>query len=702
MAFSRLWMSWLWFINRRLHDTRKNTFQGIAQTRQKIIESWVDTTWAVLDSASQRLGLYAGAPEANDIRLFRQQLPDCTEIALINPATGMIIASCIDGRAGKPWEQAQALARSSKADRRPFLHGPYIDPVTLALGPSTSAYHDAVSLMFYHPLKRADGTWECLAARVPNDVLADLIQRENGHVFKQSGDNYLFMAESRQDPSIKPGTALSRSRFEDDKVTPGESLRLGIDTGYGTVRVRNHTEFELILNNPVDNQLQTGLASTIRNGRNVDVAHPGYKDYRNVPVVGAGVRFQVNGSDDVWGLMCEADFVEAYQDHSLARRSQRITLPALAAALAAGLYLPGIVDGSLLWAAMGTVWLTLAVLVSQLGLAPICKRINRLQAYFLDLSEGTGSLSKPIEGIPDGRDEIAALARWVNSFISRTDLSLRDMTNGADALRQMHAEVDRMADILSRTSVKQASQAAAAAAATEQMTQASASIAEQSFETKAASQTALELSMSGLEVVNHMRCSMTDLAGVVSDSSERTQELDKRWTSISAFINVIDGITEQTNMLALNAAIEAARAGDAGRGFAIVADEVRQLANRSAAAARDIGTEIESMRKELHNSVEDMNQAQEQAAKAQEISEQASEALVNIRQGAENTLTLVDNIATATEEQRLAGAEIAENLTDISDLANKNQEEVSQVGLAATKLQQLSINLNQSVSRFVE
>ncbi len=123
-----------------------------------------------------------------------------------------MISSTYARRIGQRDLKAKAV---DEAFKERFLHGPYLDMVTKDLGPTSPKFYDAVTLMFYLPLEQVDGTKVCLCARIPNDVLGDLIQREAGHIYQDSGDNYLFMVQSRFDPSIKEGTALSRSRFDD-------------------------------------------------------------------------------------------------------------------------------------------------------------------------------------------------------------------------------------------------------------------------------------------------------------------------------------------------------------------------------------------------------------------------------------------------------------------------------------------------------
>ncbi len=172
--------------------------------------------------------------------------------------------------------------------------------------------------MFYQPLCYDNEVVGCLCGRVPNDVMGDLIQREAGHIYNESGDNYIFMVESRLDRDILPGTALSRSRFEDDTFSHGENLKSGVNTNWGMVKIRQHTEFEIRFTDPATNELHPGVRETIANGSNLYIDYPGYSDYRHIPVIGKGVTFQLKGSPDRWGMMCEADLEEVYRHRSLA------------------------------------------------------------------------------------------------------------------------------------------------------------------------------------------------------------------------------------------------------------------------------------------------------------------------------------------------------------------------------------------------
>lgn len=127
-----------------------------------------------------------------------------------------------------------------------LLFGPYLDDDTLLLKPKASTFHDRVTLSFIKSFKQ-NGESYVLIARVSNDTLSDLIQREAGHIFKESGDNYLFMIEPYFNKNIKTGTALSRSRFEDNTFSFGENLKEGVHTQQGIIAIKTHTEFEIVL-----------------------------------------------------------------------------------------------------------------------------------------------------------------------------------------------------------------------------------------------------------------------------------------------------------------------------------------------------------------------------------------------------------------------------------------------------------------------
>jgi len=239
-------MSWSCWLNQSAYPVIEQTFEAIAETRSQLLHNWTREQWEHLAEFSENLSRDFVHLDSTSLMDKLSQAEDFSELFVVG-VDGAVIASTWSGRGKNQLETTRALAEGLKA---PFLHGPYSDPLTLQIGPSTSRFHDEVTLMFYQPLKADGKVLGCLCGRVPNDVLGDLIQREAGHIFAESGDNYLFMAQSHFDPAIQPGTALSRSRFEDGTFTHGENLKSGVHTSWKTVQIQRHTELELRFTDP--------------------------------------------------------------------------------------------------------------------------------------------------------------------------------------------------------------------------------------------------------------------------------------------------------------------------------------------------------------------------------------------------------------------------------------------------------------------
>ncbi len=687
-----------YLLNRRLVRGAELIFPGMAQTRTAQIQSWVDGHWSVLAAVAEAVGDLSEAPEDAVLRELAALMPEYAELALCSPQ-GRVLASSANGRRGREWEQRPALDRGMKA---PFLHGPYADPVTEKLGPTTSAYHDAVTLMFYQPVERRGKTVACVCGRIPNDVLGDLIQREDGHVYPGSGDNYLFLVKAGFDTDRRPGCALSRSRFEDDRLTPGVSLLKGTPTRYGTVRVQRHTELELVVNDPATGKLQPGAAATIANGKNLMVRYPGYPDYRHVPVVGAGLRFQATGSPDVWGLMCEADLDEVYGQRSMAVVLNSIQGALLAAAMGVTYLAANVwgLQGGMLALVLATAWAAALAVGHGLGVAPLRRCLDRLCGFFFRLSEGNGTLQDRVDRYAGRRDEVGLLSRWINSFVGRMDQTVGAVADSSGRLDSAAGQLGTMAGELARSSTEQNRLSESSATAVEQFTTATRHIAEQSSETQTGSEEAMRLAEQGQGVMQSNRQAMEQVSVIVGRSAGSMRELEQRSQEITDILALIEGVTQQTNLLALNAAIEAARAGDAGRGFAVVAEEVRALATRTQESAGRIGELIDAIHTALGGASREMGELEQSVETANRVSEEAGQALEQIARGARHSLELVQGIATATEEQSAAGEQVSGHLAEIATMARTNQQSVEQCEAAAHRLQLLALALRRGSAAF--
>ncbi|MHA3884925.1 methyl-accepting chemotaxis protein [Stutzerimonas degradans] len=635
----KLAMRWSCWLNRHSVATVEEVFEGIAQSRARVLQSWVATLWDQLSDAAGALGADALRADTALLEAKRAQMVDVSELFVID-LQGRVVASTCGAHVGQQDLDSRAVAEGL---RQSFLHGPYTDALTLRLGPTSSRFHDAVTLMFYQPLTVAGKTVGSLCARVPNDVLGDLIQREAGHIYPESGDNYLFMVQSRFDGRIQPGTALSRSRFEDATFSHGDNLKGGIRTAWGTVQVRSHTELELRFTDPATGQLHPGVRETIAKGANLFVTYPGYADYRHVPVIGKGMTFQLQGSPDRWGMMCEADLEEVYRRRSLSFGLMKTYLSTVTTLFAVSGLLQAFsgLSPSALYLLNGLLLLLGAWIFAAFGPRRLAARMQQMTDVIRTLAEGEGNLRQRIDTAQMPRDESGDMARWINSFIDSLDGVVGQVIQVS-----MHVRHDNEL-MLARSS--EAGQTTSGVA--ESVHQLLLLVEEQLGEIQQASMTAEQMKTAMDEVVSRarerferVRFGTESIRDVVQRSAQSVQLLDSRMGEIDAIVSLISDITTQTNLLALNAAIEAARAGEHGRGFAVVAGEVRSLAQRTARAAQDIRAQVESLQQETRQAVAFMEGGVQDVDSSLRLTEQATSENVHLHQTVERMFEIIKGL----------------------------------------------------------
>ncbi|MCU1730117.1 MULTISPECIES: methyl-accepting chemotaxis protein [unclassified Pseudomonas] len=310
----------------------------------------------------------------------------------------------------------------------------------------------------------------------------------------------------------------------------------------------------------------------------------------------------------------------------------------------------------------------------------------------------TGDLTQAIK--VEGQDEpallLGALARMQNSLRS----TLARISASSDQLASASEELHSVTEDTSRGLQQQSAEIEQAATAVNQMTAAVEEVANNAVSTADASKGADQTTRDGRDRVNQALQSIQALVGEVTSTAGDIEQLAASANEISRVLDVIGSIAGQTNLLALNAAIEAARAGEAGRGFAVVADEVRALAHRTQQSTGEIEQMIGQIQSGTERAVNAMHSSQGRAAGTLDVAESAGQALELIAEAiaAINQRNLV--IASASEQQAQVAREVDRNLVNIRDLSMQTSAGANQTSAAAQDLSRLAVELNGMVAQF--
>ena len=325
---------------------------------------------------------------------------------------------------------------------------------------------------------------------------------------------------------------------------------------------------------------------------------------------------------------------------------------------------------------------------------PLHNLLNRIE----QIAEGDGDLRVRMEVL--SRDELGKLSDAFNRFLDKLQPLIREVgrvtgevAESAQTLAGMAAANDRLITS-EHAAVNQVSTAAT------EMSAAVHEVARNAQNAADAARSAEVQSREGAEVVGATIHAIRQLAHEVESASDTIQTLEQETANIGAVLAVIKGIAEQTNLLALNAAIEAARAGEQGRGFAVVADEVRALAARTQDSTKDIQQMIERLQGGVQNAVKAMHVGSEKARFSVERAAGVDGALSATGDSVARINDMAAQIATACEEQSSVTEEIARNISDIRDLSNEAAQTSEQSTQASARLSELSHGLAQLVGRF--
>ncbi|ELR67121.1 Methyl-accepting chemotaxis protein [Photobacterium marinum] len=314
------------------------------------------------------------------------------------------------------------------------------------------------------------------------------------------------------------------------------------------------------------------------------------------------------------------------------------------------------------------------------------------------LAQGSGDLTQRIE--IKRMDEIGELAENMNRFLAQLQTMIKGVVNHSGTLSQ-HAE--RSAQQSSQASARVADQqndVNQIATAIHEMSATSGEVANHAEMTASAAQASTAACDQGQEVIGQNRDAITSLANQVQDAANVIHELENNAQGINQILSTIQGIAEQTNLLALNAAIEAARAGEQGRGFAVVADEVRVLSQRTHDSTEEIRSMIETLQQNTQQAVDSMQTSNELAEQSVGYAEAANDSLTQITQSITEISDMATHIASAAEEQRAVSEDISRNTQAIKEASDHLAEQTAQVSQSSLEMNNSAETMRRDVERF--
>ncbi|WPO99117.1 methyl-accepting chemotaxis protein [Pseudomonas sp. HR96] len=315
-----------------------------------------------------------------------------------------------------------------------------------------------------------------------------------------------------------------------------------------------------------------------------------------------------------------------------------------------------------------------------------------------NIAEGEGDLTRRLD-IQSG-DEFGVLGSAFNRFVERVHGSIREVASATERVNEVALRVVSASNSSMVNSDEQANRTNSVAAAINQLGAAAQEIAHNAALASQQASDARQLAEEGQQVVGQSITAMTRLSDMISTSSGHIETLNSKTVNIGQILEVITSISQQTNLLALNAAIEAARAGEAGRGFAVVADEVRNLAHRTQESAQQVQTMIEELQVGAKASVGTMGESQRHSQDSVGIANQAGERLSSVTQRIGEIDGMNQSVATATEEQTAVVDAINMDISEINTLNQEGMENLQSTLRACADLEQQAQRLKQLVGSF--
>jgi methyl-accepting chemotaxis protein len=398
-----------------------------------------------------------------------------------------------------------------------------------------------------------------------------------------------------------------------------------------------------------------------------------FNDYRDVPVLSAYKPISIGGLE--WAILAEIDHDEAYAAVNALHD-----------------------DVIYMMFGVGICLFLISGVVGWFFSNGLSRPLEHIVASMRDISSGSRDLTVRLE--QHTKDEVGLLCGAFNTFVAKLDDIMGKVGDTTDELATASEELSTITNDTRKGVEQQSNEIQQVATAIEQMT---ASVKEVAQNTNATAETAQEAGShvdKGKRVLDSSSASLKQLSERMSESQEIVNALQKDSIQVGSVLDVINGIAEQTNLLALNAAIEAARAGEQGRGFAVVADEVRVLAQRTQASTEEIRVIIESLQSRSDQTHMMLQENHKDLFSTVKLSEETEQAFTKIEQAFQQLFEMSMHIASATEEQASVTEEISRNVDNIQQVAQSTATGAEQTATSSQMLARLGDNLKELVGQF--